>query len=143
MATVLLAEDDGGVRELIEFVLTGAGHTVIAHGDGGSALTVARTEPFDLAVLDVSMPGLSGLEVCTALRCDPRTAGVPVLLLTAHGGHEDVADGYAAGANDYILKPFSAVDLLARVDTFLAPVDHAAAVSGWDRLAGRPAQRAL
>ncbi|MEV6924481.1 response regulator [Dactylosporangium sp. NPDC051485] len=124
MATVLLAEDDDAVRELLEFMLTGAGHTVLSCGDGDAALRLALARHPDVAVLDVSMPGRSGLEVCAAMRAEPATARTPVLLVTARGTHGDVADGLRAGATDYVVKPFGAGDLLARVD----------ALTGWDRL---------
>ncbi|GAA3456150.1 response regulator transcription factor [Dactylosporangium matsuzakiense] len=126
MATVLLAEDDAGVRELLEYMLDGAGHTVLACGDGDSALRLALEHRPGVAVLDVGLPGLSGLQVCAALRDAPATADLPVLLVTALGGPADVAGGFAAGATDYLVKPFSAGDLLARVDAFLGTpaADH-------------------
>jgi DNA-binding response OmpR family regulator len=93
-----------------------AGCTVATEvADGTQALTAARTDPPDLAVLDVSMPGATGLEVCTALRADPATAGVPVLLLSAGATPDDVARGLAAGADAYLAKPFSVAGLVARV----------------------------
>src|SRR6204780_4234744 len=83
MATVLLAEDDADIRLLVTFKLKKAGHQVRAFGDGPSALAGARENPPDLAVLDIMMPGMSGLEVCRELRKDPATAKIPVILLTA------------------------------------------------------------
>nr|BFE61388.1 hypothetical protein GCM10020063_059140 [Dactylosporangium thailandense] len=119
MATVLLAEDDCGVRELMEFMLAGAGHAVLACGDGEEAPRLAGAHRPDIAVLDVNMPGLSGLEVCAAMRGAPATARTPVLLVTARGMHGDVADGFSAGATGYVVKPFSTGDLLDRVDACL------------------------
>jgi len=100
MATVLLAEDDADIRFLVTFKLERAGHEV-------------RGFP------DVMMPGMSGLDVCRELRRDPATAAVPVILLTACAEDADVAAGFAAGADDYIIKPFSPRDLAMRVKAVL------------------------
>ncbi len=83
MATVLLAEDDADIRYLVTFKLEQVGHEVRAFGDGLSALTDARGHPPELAVLDVMMPGMSGLDVCRELRKDPATADVPIIRQSA------------------------------------------------------------
>ena len=83
--------------------------------DGAAALDLARAERPDLAVLDVSMPGATGLEVCTALRTDPATAGIRILLLSAGASLEDVAAGLAAGADAYLAKPFQVSGLVHHV----------------------------
>ncbi|SNS33369.1 Response regulator receiver domain-containing protein [Geodermatophilus pulveris] len=83
--------------------------------DGTRALAVTRTDPPDLAVLDVSMPGATGLEVCVALRGDPATLGVPVLLPSAGASADDVARGLAAGADAHLAEPFSVAGLVTRV----------------------------
>ena len=112
----LVADDEDDIRALVGLAVRRAGCTVaIEVADGRQALTAARTDPPDLAVLDVSMPGATGLEVCTALRADPATAGVPVLLLSAGATPDDVARGLAAGADAYLAKPFSVAGLVARV----------------------------
>ena len=119
MATVLLAEDDADIRFLVTFKLERAGHEVRGFPDGVSALADARGHLPDLAVLDVMMPRMSGLDVCRELRRDPATAAVPVILLTACAEDADVAAGFAAGADDYIIKPFSPRDLAMRVKAVL------------------------
>jgi DNA-binding response OmpR family regulator len=113
---VLVADDEDDIRALVGLAVRRAGCTVATEvADGTQALIAARTDPPDLAVLDVSMPGATGLEVCTALRADPATAAVPVLLLSAGATPEDVARGLAAGADAYLAKPFSVAGLAARV----------------------------
>jgi DNA-binding response OmpR family regulator len=122
MATVLLAEDDADIRFLLTFKLTQAGYQVRVFGDGLSALADAREHPPDLAVLDVTMPGMSGLQVCRELRKDPATANIPVIILTALAQEADIAAGFAAGADDYIVKPFSPREFAKRVSAALARV---------------------
>ncbi|MGY1641390.1 response regulator transcription factor [Geodermatophilus sp. SYSU D00703] len=113
---VLVADDEDDIRALVCLAVRRAGATVVADVvDGTAALTAARAEPPDLAVLDVSMPGASGLEVCAALRAEPGTAAVPVLLLSAGASPDDVARGLAAGADAYLAKPFSVAGLVARI----------------------------
>ena len=113
---VLVADDEDDIRALVGLAVRRAGCTVATEvADGTQALIAARTDPPDLAVLDVSMPGATGLEVCTALRADPATAAVPVLLLSAGATPDDVARGLAAGADAYLAKPFSVAGLVARV----------------------------
>ena len=113
---VLVADDEDDIRALVGLAVRRAGCTVATQvADGTQALIAARTDPPGLAVLDVSMPGATGLEVCTALRADPATAAVPVLLLSAGATPEDVARGLAAGADAYLAKPFSDAGLVARV----------------------------
>ena len=113
---VLVADDEDDIRALVCLAVRRAGCTVLADvPDGTAALATARADRPDLAVLDVSMPGATGLEVCTALRADPATAGLPVLLLSAGASSDDVARGLATGADAYLPKPFSVVGLAARV----------------------------
>ncbi|MGI5169939.1 response regulator transcription factor [Spirillospora sp. CA-253888] len=120
MATVLVAEDDADIRDLIVFKLEQAGHTVIAVGDGRAALREATSGSPDIALLDVMMPGMSGIDVCRALRAQPATLALPVIMLTARAQESDVETGLAAGADDYIVKPFSPRELTSRVQTVLA-----------------------
>ncbi|MGY1706150.1 response regulator transcription factor [Geodermatophilus sp. SYSU D00697] len=113
---VLVADDEDDIRALVCLAVRRAGGTVVADvADGTAALTAAMAGPPDLAVLDVSMPGASGLEVCAALRAAPATAAVPVLLLSAGASADDVARGLAAGADAYLAKPFSVAGLVARI----------------------------
>jgi DNA-binding response OmpR family regulator len=102
------------------FKLTQADHQVRVFRDGLSILADARENRPDLAILDVMMPGMSGLEVCRELRKDPATANIPVIILTALAQEADIAAGFAAGAADYIVKPFSPRDFAMRVDVVLA-----------------------
>ena len=113
---VLVADDEDDIRALVALAVGKAGCTVLASvADGSAALDVARVQLPDLAVLDVSMPGATGLEVCSALRADPATAGIRILLLSAGASLDDVAAGLAAGADAYLAKPFRVADLVAQV----------------------------
>ena len=116
---VLIAEDDRDIRELVVTKLTGAGYRVIAVADGVSALNAIREQLPDIALLDVMMPGSSGLDVIGKLRTDDRTAAVPVILLSAKSQDFDVETGLASGAADYIVKPFSPRELVDRVEAVL------------------------
>jgi two-component system, OmpR family, phosphate regulon response regulator PhoB len=117
---LLVAEDDPDIRELVLFKLRAAGFDVTTAVDGREALTRALEEPPDLVLLDVMMPGLSGLEVCAALREDDATARIPIILLTAKAQEADVTSGLGVGADDYVVKPFSPRELLTRVQAVLA-----------------------
>ncbi|MCY1145514.1 SpoIIE family protein phosphatase [Actinoplanes sp. Pm04-4] len=114
-ASVLVADDNADMRDYLARLLRSAGHRVQAVGDGQAALEAARVRNPDLIVSDVMMPRLDGLELVAALRADPRTAGTPVLLLSARAGQEASIEGLEAGADDYLVKPFSSAELLARV----------------------------
>ena len=116
---VLVADDDEDIRELVSFRLSRSGYEVVTACDGEEALALAAKSPPDLAVIDVSMPGLGGLEVTRALRAAPATASTPILLLTARAQDADVEIGLAAGADDYVVKPFSPEDLAQRVASLL------------------------
>jgi DNA-binding response OmpR family regulator len=117
---VLLAEDDRDIRDLVSLKLTGAGFEVIAVGDGVATLKVAREQPIDLVLLDVTMPLMSGLEVVRELRLDPATVGLPIILLTARSQEFDVEVGLSLGATDYVVKPFSPRELVQRVHSALS-----------------------
>ena len=113
---VLVADDEDDIRELVCLAARKAGATEItAVADGTAALAAARLSPPHLAVLDVSMPGATGLEVCTALRADPATAGISILLLSAGASLDDVARGLPAGADAYLVKPFSVAGLVTQI----------------------------
>jgi two-component system, OmpR family, response regulator len=117
---VLVADDDQDIRDLVTFKLKHAGFSLRAVDDGVSALAAIEADPPDLAVLDVMMPGLSGIDVLRKVREDERLRGVRVILLTARSRDSDVDAGFATGADDYIIKPFSPRELLHRVNTVLA-----------------------
>jgi PAS domain S-box-containing protein len=112
---VLVADDNADMREYLVRLLRGAGYQVDAVSDGQQALSRIRAERPDLVVSDVMMPRLDGLALVAALRADPHTVAVPVLLLSARAGQEASIEGLHAGADDYLVKPFAAADLLARV----------------------------
>ncbi|CNE48409.1 PAS/PAC sensor hybrid histidine kinase [Mycobacterium tuberculosis] len=114
-AAVLVADDNGDMREYLGRLLRGAGYRTVAAADGRAALAAVRRDAPDLVVSDVMMPGLNGLELVAELRADPRTAAVPVLLLSARAEQEASIEGLRAGADDYLPKPFAAAELLARV----------------------------
>ena len=120
MPHILIVEDDADIRELTAFKLTLEGHEVQVEADGEAGLAAARELMPDLIVLDWMMPKLTGLEVCQALRADPATASLPIILLTAKAQEADIQRGFAAGADDYISKPFSPPELASRVTAVLA-----------------------
>lgn len=119
MSDVLFADDDEALRRMVGELLGHAGHRVRLAHDGTSALQEARRRPPDLAILDYRMGEPDGLAVCRALKEDPRLAHVPVLILTAQSGLEDRLDGFEAGADEYLAKPFDARELMARVSALL------------------------
>jgi two-component system phosphate regulon response regulator PhoB len=118
---LLIADDDEDILELLGFRLERAGYEVIRARSGDEALQAAFEHRPALAILDVMMPGRDGLEVTRELRSHPETRTIPVILLTARAMATDVASGMAAGADDYVRKPFDADDLRARVDRLLRP----------------------
>ena len=124
MTRVLVADDDPDIKELVAYRLERAGYDVITADDGLGALALAVEQRPDLAVLDVMMPGLDGLAVTREMREHEATARTPIILLTARVQDADVARGLAAGADDYLTKPFSPHELRERV----------AAVLGADRV---------
>ena len=120
VTVVLVADDDADIRDLVAFKLEQAGLEVIAVEDGQAALEQARARQPTLAVLDVSMPGLSGIDVCRMLRADPVTAGMLIIMLTARVQEQDVEGGFSAGADDYVTKPFSPRELVSRIQALLS-----------------------
>jgi DNA-binding response OmpR family regulator len=116
---VLVADDDEDILQLLSFRLERAGYEIAQARSGDEALRLALELVPALAVLDVMMPGLNGLEVTRELRRNAATSTTPVILLTAKAQASDVARGLAAGADDYVKKPFDARDLTDRVDRLL------------------------
>jgi DNA-binding response OmpR family regulator len=110
---ILLVEDETGLREGIADLLVGDGHVVTAVGDGVAGVEAGLRELFDLVVLDLMLPRLDGVDVCRQLRA--ARPGMPILMLTALGSEDDKVRGLVEGADDYVTKPFSARELLARV----------------------------
>ena len=120
MATILIADDQADIRELLEITLSRRGHEVLLADSGTRALEIASSVVPDLAILDVNMPGLEGTQVTRELRTRKATANVPVMLLTALSDEADTLAGFAAGADDYVTKPFNPRELAARVQALLA-----------------------
>jgi DNA-binding response OmpR family regulator len=116
---VLAADDDPDVLELVTFRLERSGYTVLQAHDGEEAWQMAREAQPDLAVLDVMMPKLDGFEVTRRIRADATTRRIPIILLTARAQDPDVQQGFDAGADDYIRKPFNPQELRARVQAIL------------------------
>src|SRR5687768_382004 len=112
---ILVAEDDRDIAELIARYLQKAGWAPHLAASGDEALAYARAHPVDVVILDVMLPGMSGLEVCRALRGDKATAAVPIIMLTARAEEADRVMGLEIGADDYVAKPFSPNELVARV----------------------------
>jgi len=123
LATILLVDDDADIRDLIELYLTRRGHDVTSAGDGLKAIEALRHASFDVLLSDVSMPGMSGLELTTWVRREHQDPGLPVLLVTALNTAADRERGLAAGASDYMFKPFSLAALEARVSALVDTPD--------------------
>ncbi|MFV0526901.1 MAG: response regulator transcription factor [Acidimicrobiales bacterium] len=119
MSKILVVDDDPDICELVSFKLTALGHDVAVEHDGEGGLAAAKADPPDLVLLDWMMPRLTGLEVCVAFRDDDSLARVPIVLLTAKAQEADVQRGFAAGADDYIVKPFSPRELATRIEAML------------------------
>jgi DNA-binding response OmpR family regulator len=116
---VLCADDSPGMRAMLRDVLSAAGYEVGLVTDGSEALAAIREREPDLLILDLLMPGMSGLDVCRRLKADPFTAGIPVLMLTGQGSVEHRVEGFDAGADEYLSKPFDARELQSRVAALL------------------------
>lgn len=116
---ILVADDDEDILALVKAVLERSGHEVVAVADGAEALATVRTRKPDLAVLDITMPQVDGLEVLRRLRADAETAALPVVLLSAQAQEADIERGFVTGASAYIKKPFSPRELATRVAQLL------------------------
>ncbi|MBN1119625.1 MAG: response regulator [Anaerolineae bacterium] len=120
MKKILIVDDQLEVRELVSVTLEIGPYTILTAENGNEALEIARVEMPDLILLDVMMPnGPDGLEVCSALKNDPATQGLYVIMLTSKGQEWDVKAGYDSGADDYFIKPFSPLDLMNKVEEVL------------------------
>ena len=117
-ARILVVDDDVALAEMISIVLRGEGYIPIQAFDGKEALELFPEAKPDLVLLDVMLPGLDGIQVCSAIR---EMSGVPVIMLTAKGDTTDVVRGLESGADDYVVKPFNPKELVARIRTRLRP----------------------
>lgn len=115
---IVIVDDESAIRELVRFNLEKAGYTVREAADGPTGLALAREKP-DLIVLDLMLPGMDGLEVCRSLKGARETAGIPIIMLTARDDEFDKVVGLELGADDYLTKPFSPRELVARVKAVL------------------------
>jgi DNA-binding response OmpR family regulator len=113
MTKILIAEDEPDIRELITLTLQFSGYDVVSAKDGAEAVDAAKSDHFDLILMDVRMPRMTGYEACRILRESDATKGIPIIFLSAKGQESEVKAGLDAGADDYILKPF-APDMLTR-----------------------------
>ncbi len=120
--SLLLVEDDAALSELLRYTLEREGYAVVHCTDGEEAIFRAREQTFDLAILDWMVPGLSGIEICRQLRRLPATAGIPIVMLTARADEQDRIRGLETGADDYITKPFSPRELVARIKAIMRRV---------------------
>lgn len=118
-ANILLVEDEPAIQELIAVNLTRAGHHVVRVSDAETAQRVVRDALPDLILLDWMLPGMPGVELARRLRADERTRGIPLIMLTARGEEQDKVTGLETGADDYITKPFSPRELVARIKAVL------------------------
>lgn len=116
---ILVVDDEDDILELVRYNLEKAGYRVTCSASGGDAVKAARGNVPDLVVLDLMLPGLDGLEVCTLLKNDPKTRDTAIVMLTARGEEPDIVRGLELGADDYITKPFSPRILLARIQAVL------------------------
>ena len=118
-ATILLVEDEPAIQELIAANLLRAGHQVVRAGDAETAQRIVRDALPDLVLLDWMLPGMSGIDFARRLRADERTRGIPLIMLTARGEKQDKVLGLEVGADDYVTKPFSPRELMARIKAVL------------------------
>jgi len=124
---LLLVEDDLSLAELLQYRFEAEGYDVVATADGDEAMLLATEQAPDLVILDWMVEGTSGIEICRRLRRDKETAHVPIVMLTARGSEDDRIRGLETGADDYVTKPFSPRELIARVSAVLRRVRPALA----------------
>jgi two-component system phosphate regulon response regulator PhoB len=128
-ARVLVVDDDRDIREVVGAMLDAVGLTVESATSAEEALERVRAHSFDLLVLDWNLPGMTGVELCRLIRRDPQLSTLPVLFLTAHASSHDVVEAFASGADDYVVKPFRAPELGARIFGLLRRARMSAAAS--------------
>lgn len=131
---ILVVEDEDDISHLLVYNLSKHGFSVDAAKSGDEALSLVRSRPYRLIVLDLMLPGLTGMELCRILRQNPKTASIPIIMLTARSDETDKVAGLEAGADDYVTKPFSVRELIARVKSVLRRAEGT--VSGHELLKG-------
>jgi DNA-binding response OmpR family regulator len=120
MAKIVVAEDEPDIRELIAFTLRFAGHEVITGSNGLEGYDLTKAEHPDLVMFDVRMPRMTGYDACKKIKADPEIAHIPVIFLSAKGQENEIEQGIASGAEEYLLKPFAPDQLTERVKSILA-----------------------
>lgn len=116
---ILCIEDEIDIQEIIAYNLERAGYTVTLSDDGIKGLALAQTQSPDLILLDIMLPSLNGMQVCERLKADPKTQLIPIIMLSARSEEADIISGLSKGADDYMIKPFSQAELLARIKVAL------------------------
>ena len=127
---VVVIEDEAAILDVLEYNLRRAGFEVSAARDGGAGLAMVREAVPDVVLLDLMLPTMDGIEVCRALRADDSTRAIPVIMLTAKGDEEDVVHGLEVGADDYVTKPFSTREVVARVQAMMRRSRPAGSAAG-------------
>ncbi len=117
---ILIVEDEPEIADNIAALLAAKGHKVVTCLEGADGVTRARKETFDLLLLDVMLPRMSGFDVCKILRADPKTAKLKIIMVTGLGRMGDVEEAFRAGADDYLIKPFDSVRLYKKIEKVLA-----------------------
>ncbi len=125
---ILVVEDEADILDVLEYTLSREGYRVLSCRDGDAGLALARSEAPELILLDLMLPGRDGLDICRDLKADRVTQRIPIIMVTAKGEESDIVIGLGVGADDYVTKPFSPKELVARVKAVLrrAPVQDAA-----------------
>jgi DNA-binding response OmpR family regulator len=129
MPAILVAEDDADIAGLVRHYLEKDGFAVAVLDSGRDVVSRMRAAPADLLVLDLMLPGVDGLTICRALRADPATAAIPIIMLTARASESDRIAGLELGADDYLTKPFSPKELVLRVRALLRRVERSPSTS--------------
>jgi two-component system phosphate regulon response regulator PhoB len=124
VAKLLVADDHEGIRDLVRLTLTDDRYEIVEATDGNEALELALEHRPELIFLDVTMPKLSGFDVCRSLKSNPDTSGMTIIMLTGMGQERDREEGLSAGADGYFTKPFSPLALLRKVDEVLERADR-------------------
>jgi len=119
MKWILVVDDEADIVSLVSYNLKKEGFSVTAVHEGGEALDIVKKKEFDLILLDLMLPGIHGMEICRILRAGPKTKNIPIIMLTARGEEADRVRGLETGADDYMTKPFSPRELIARVKAVL------------------------
>ncbi|MFN8058166.1 MAG: response regulator transcription factor [Vicinamibacterales bacterium] len=124
MSRILVVEDDPDIADLLQHYLSQAGHDLTVLSSGTEAVARVQADAPDLVVLDRMLPGVDGLDICRRLRADPTTAAIPITMLTARAEEADRIIGLEVGADDYVTKPFSPKELVARINALLRRVER-------------------